>query len=146
MTGPSEEMLGRLAKALPSMAEGYVNQAIGGKGVSVLRYPRWSCLACMAVWGKPYQKGPPMPRVCKDCNKVLKAKGMILISMDNRFVKVLPKEQPVNPEYAGKIVRISVEAMDRLHSLMLPSQSETPAESSPPAPTQSPDTAPPPPA
>lgn len=137
-------MLGRLAKALPSMAEGYLKQKIGGKGESVLRYPRFNCPACLHVWGKPYQKGPPVNKVCKDCNKVLKANGVILISLDNRMVKVLPKDQPVNPDYAGRIVRISIQAMDQLHGLLPPA--EPPAGESPPTPPQSPETSDPPPA
>lgn len=144
MNGPSEENLAKLAKALPSMAEGYLREQIGGKGESVLRYPRFNCPACLHVWGKPYQKGPPANKVCKECKKVLKAKGTILISLDNRMVKVLPKERPVNPDYAGRIVRISIEAMNQLHGLLQPA--ELPAVESPPTPPQSPDTSAPPPA
>jgi hypothetical protein len=144
MTGPDEAMLGRLAKALPSMAEGYIKDKIGGKGQSVLRYPRYSCAACLTVWGKPYQQGPPVTAVCKECNKVLRKGGTILISLDNRMVKVLPKERPVNPDYAGRIVRISIEAMTQLHGLLPPA--EPPAGESPPTPPQSPETDSPPPA
>lgn len=144
MSGPLEENLAKLAKALPSMAEGYLREKIGGKGQSILRFPRFNCPACLHVWGKPYQKGTPANKVCKECKKVLKAGGVILISLDNRMVKVLPKDQPVNPDYAGRIVRISIEAMNRLHELQPPAA--PPVVESPPTPPQSPETSGPPPA
>lgn len=128
MNGPSDENLAKLAKALPTMAKGLVEGRIGGKGTTVLRYPRFHCPACMTVWGKPWRRVLPDSKPCKACKKVLTAGGTILISMDDRFVKVTPKSAQINPLYAGKIVRISVAAMDQLHAL-----SASPAAGSLPA-------------
>jgi hypothetical protein len=142
MNGPSDENLAKLAKSLPTMAKGLVEGRIGGKGTTVLRYPRFHCPACMAVWGKPWRRILPDSKPCKTCKKVLTAGGVILISMDDRFVRVTPKPgNEVNPAYKGKIVRVSVAQMDQLHAL-----SASPAAGSPPAPAQSPGTSTPPPA
>lgn len=142
MNGPSEENLAKLAQQLPTMAKGLIEGRIGGAGTTVLRYPRFHCPACMTVWGKPWRKILPDTKPCKECKKVLAAGGIILISMDDRFVKVTPKGgAAINPEYAGKIVRISTEEMDRLHGL-----SASPADGSLPALPQSPGNGTPPPA
>lgn len=128
-------MLARLAKSLPTMAKGLIEGSIGGKGTSVLRYPRWNCPACMKVWGKPWRRRLPDNRPCASCAKHLRAGGVIMVSLaGDRFVKVSPKQAPINPEYAGKILRVPIEAMNQLLAL-----SEVRAAESPPAPPQSPE-------
>lgn len=128
MTGPSEENLDRLFKMLPSMAKGVGNGRIGGKGSSIIRYPRFSCPACMKVWGKPFQKHPPVHKNCRECDKCLQAGGIIFICMDDRFVRVTPKSgKEINPSYAGKILRLTVEAMTHFLSHLPSDPSDSPA-------------------
>lgn len=135
MNGPSEENLDRLFKMLPSMAKGVGNGRIGGKGTSIIRYPRFSCPACMKVWGKPFQKHPPVHKNCRECDKCLKAGGVIMICMDDRLARITPKSgKEINPAYAGKILRLTIAAMDQLLSCL----SSDPLKSLPPPP---PDTA-----
>lgn len=151
MTGPSDETLERLAKMLPALTDGVVTGRIGGKGTPVIRYPRFICPACMTVWGKPYRSRHPDTVPCKECKKTLTGGGVIFISMDERMVRVTPKSDgQINPDYAGKIVRISLDEMNRLSGVQAAGaggapldKSGSPAGESPSTSPQSPETGPP---
>lgn len=146
-TGPNPENLRRLAGMLPSMVQGMATGRIGGKGKPALRFPRWSCPACCATWGKPYTPEPPANRPCRACGNCLKAGGVIMVCLDGRFVRVKPKKGKggsINPRYAGRVLSIPVEAMNRIHKepspdLMQgpPGATGSPAGESPPTSPQS---------
>lgn len=119
MIGPSEENLARLAKMLPTMADGVIAGAIGGKGKPVHYWPRFQCPACRDRWGKPYilSDKDPEQRTCNACRKVLKKGATIFITEGDKRYFVLRSKAggvQINPEFRGKILKVPKSYMDRL--------------------------------
>lgn len=118
MNGPSEETLQRLAGMLPTLADGVVSGNIGGRGIPTIKTPRFTCPACLKLWGEKRIVPTIESKVCKKCKYALKGGAVIFICDDKRYLIVSPKPgspTQINPAFVGKIVRIENSLMDEIY-------------------------------